>query len=243
MTEHIVSSLAEPVGTIWKDMQAEYTKDGTFSVASPLSSTPLPIYEWIINHSTEFVGWDKVRFVLMDEMLDGNKPPFQYVSTNDAASYEGFAKQHLLRPLEKETGVSIIVIKPEAENIEKFSTKLDLLILAIGVKGNYANVMPDTPELTGWHIAHLIPEFRQSHTQHGSQSYEGANFREYGMSLGHQQVLSAKKVLVIISGEKKRELTKQLKSYDVFNPEFPLSIIYHPEIKDKVEIYMTEDVI
>jgi 6-phosphogluconolactonase/glucosamine-6-phosphate isomerase/deaminase len=242
MKEHIVSSLGEPVGRLWKSLQAKYTESGTFSVASPLSSTPLPIYEWIINNSAEFVGWDKVRFVLMDEMLENNNSPYAYVSTDDPASYEGFAKKHLLEPLKRRTGIAVEVVKPDANKIGEFSNDIDLLILAIGVKGNYANVMPDTPEQTGWHIAHLIPEFRQSHTQQGSQSFEGADFREYGMSLGHQQVLSAKNVVVIISGEKKRELAKQLKSYSTFNPEFPLSIIYHSEVKDRVEIFITEDV-
>src|SRR5258708_5630217 len=103
--------------------------------------------------------------------------------------------------------------------------------------------MPSTLEEVGWHIAHLLSEFQKSHTEKGSNSYEGANFREYGMSLGPQQVLQAKNIIVIISGEKKRELTKQLLSYTSFNPEFPLSIIYHPKVFDRVEIFLTEDVL
>ncbi len=241
MKEKIVPSLAEPVGTIWKDLQAKFTKDRNFFVASPLSSTPLPIYQWIINHAEEFENWDKVRFVLMDEMLEGEKPPFSYVPITDPASYEGFAKKHLLEPLSKKVPIFTEVIKPEMSDIKSFNTKIDLLILAIGVKGNYANVMPGTNENVGWHIAHLIPEFRQAHTQQGSQSFEGANFREYGMSLGPQQVLSAKNVVVIISGDKKRDLAKELLSYDSFDPEFPLSIIYHPKVRDRVEVYLTED--
>ncbi|HEY4513617.1 MAG TPA: 6-phosphogluconolactonase [Candidatus Paceibacterota bacterium] len=243
MKKRIVSSFAEPIGNIWKNLQAQYTKGGLFFVAAPLSSTPLPIYEWIVEHATEFENWDKVRFVLMDEMFEGEKPPFNYVSNSDSASYEGFAKKYLLEPIKNKIGTDIKIIKPEISDIENFDTEIDLLILAVGAKGNYANVMPGTPEKMGWHIAHLTEEFRQSHTEKGSQSYEGANFREYGMSLGHQQVLNAKNVLIIISGEKKRELAKELMSYDSFNPEFPLSIICEPKIKDRVEIYITNDVI
>ena len=115
-----------------------------------------------------------------------------------------------------------------------------MLILAIGVRGNYANVMPGTSESTGWHAAYLLPEFNQYHE---SQSYAGSHFREYGMSLGPQQVLKAKNVVVIASGERKKELVKQLKSYDHFDPEFPISIIYHPKIKNRVEVYLTPDVL
>lgn len=241
MKEKIVPSLAEPVGNLWKNLQSKYTKDDNFLVASPLSSTPLSIYEWIINNAEKFENWDKVRFVLMDEMLEGERPPFTYVPVNDLASYEGFAGKHLLKPLQEKTGIRIPIIKPNAGQIEDFDKEIDLLILAIGVKGNYANVMPGTAEKIGWHITHLIPEFRQAHTQQGSQSFEGANFREYGMSLGPQQVLSAKNVVVIINGEKKKDLAKELLSYDSFDPEFPLSIIYHPQIQDRVKIYLTED--
>lgn len=239
MREYYVRSLAEPVGKIWGEEQTRNTEEkGSFLVAAPLSSTPLPIYEWIIDHAAEFSHWDKVRFVLMDEMMEGNTA---YVPITNPASYEGFANKHLLDPLRAKTQAPIPVVKPDPEHIGDFDTEIDLLILAIGVKGNYANVMPGTPENTGWHIAELTNEFRQSHTQQGSQSYEGADFGKYGMSVGYEQVKKAKKVVVIISGEKKKVLKEELLSYDHFDPTFPLSIIRHPEVKDKVEIYMTED--
>jgi 6-phosphogluconolactonase/glucosamine-6-phosphate isomerase/deaminase len=240
MKQIIVKSLAEPVGELWKTLQSEKTDKGLFIVSSPLSSTPLPIYEWVIDNAESFSGWKSFRFVLMDEMLKRNMP-FEYVPTDDPASYEGFAKKHLLDLLRYKVDFDSDVMKPHLNEISTFNVPIDLLILALGVKGNYANVMPGTSLETGWHIAKLIPEFRQAHTQKGSHSYEGADFREYGMSLGPQQVLAAKNVVVIISGEKKRELTKQLLSYDAFNPEFPLSIIHNPNVADRVSVYMTED--
>ena len=239
MRKEVVPSLAEPVGTRWKNLQSRYTKDGPFFVASPLSSTPLPVYEWIINHAADFENWGKVRFVLMDEQLEGKQPPFTYIPSNDPASYEGFARENFLKPLQEKTGVEIPVLKPPDSHIEDFGTEIDLLILAIGVKGNYANVMPGTLEETGWHVTHLLPEFNQYHE---NTSYSGSHFREYGMSLGPKQVLSAKNVIVIISGEKKKDLAKELLSHDSFDPEFPLSIIYHPKVRDRVEIFLTEDV-
>jgi 6-phosphogluconolactonase/glucosamine-6-phosphate isomerase/deaminase len=243
MKQTIVSSLGEAVGKIWLDLQNKYTQQNNFHIASPLSSTPIPIYDWIIKRAEIFNNWEKVKFVLMDEMLQGTKLPFEYVPVTDAASYEGFAKEHLLRPLHAKVPVKEEVIKPQIESIDQFDTPIDLLILALGVKGNYANVMPGTHESTGWHIAHLIPEFRQAHTQHGSKSYEGAHFSEYGMSLGPQQVLKAKNIVVIISGGEKQTLAKQLLSYSSFDSEFPLSIIYHPKVIDRVEIVFTEDVL
>lgn len=241
MRQRVVPSLAGPVGSLWRDLQEMYTKQGNFSVASPLSSTPLPVYDWIIENAHSFKNWEKMKFVLMDEMVEGHKELFTYVPLNDLASYEGFARKYLLKPLKEKVGVDEHVIKPDLASMQSFETPIDLLILALGVKGNYANVMPGTSETTGWHVAQLIREFHKFHTQQGSASYEGANFREFGMSLGPQQVLQAKNIAVIIGGKQKRDVTKQLLSYSSFDPEFPLSIIYHPNVQDRVEIFIKED--
>lgn len=240
---HMVESLAEPVGKLWRDLQDKYTREGEFFVAAPLSSTPLPIYQWIVLHADTFPNWEKTNFVLMDEMVEGEHPPFTYVPTTDAASYEGFARKHFLDPLQQKTSVKNQIVKPAIQHMQDFHTPIDLLLLALGVKGNYANVMPGTPLETGWHTAHLIPEFRQAHTASGSQSYAGAVFREYGMSLGPQQVLAAKNILVIISGKGKRQLTQELFSYNHFDPSFPISIVHHPDIKERVQFYVTRDVV
>ena len=243
MKQIVVSSLAEPVGSIWRALQNNYTQIELFHIAAPLSSTPLPIYKWVIENAESFHKWDKVRFVLMDEMVERVKSAFSYVALNDVASYEGFAKKTLLQQLEDKVKINIKIIKPELSKIDTIEIPIDLLILALGLQGNYANVMPNTSIEIGWHIAQLTSEFRQIHTHQGSKSFEGAHFREYGMSLGPQQVLNAKNVIVIVSGDKKRELTEQLFSYDSFHPEFPLSIIYHPIVADKVEVFLTEDVL
>lgn len=245
--QNIVESLAEPVANRWKELQKEYTAVGEFYVASPLSSTPLPIYKHIVSNSADFSGWDKTQFILMDEQVDGDKPPYKYVPADDTASYEKFARDNFLDPLREKTHITIPVIKPDPEDFKSFSSRIkehggiDLLILALGINGNYANVMSGTPVDIGWHIAHLSPEFRHVHTQTGSESYAGAKFREYGMSLGPQQVLNAKHVVVIISGKNKRELAQNLFSYNDFDPLFPLSIIHHPLLNARVEIFITQD--
>ncbi len=234
-----VASLGEPVGKLWLDLQKTYAQDGIFNVASPLSSTPLPIYQWIIDNADRVTFWDNVRFVLMDEQIEVTGESYRYVSMEDSSSYEGFARKHFLSPLNR----SIEVLKPDLDQLETFNPPLDLLVLSLGVRGNYANVMPGTSVKTGWHITKLTPEFRQSHTGKASTSYMGAKFREYGMSLGPRQVLDATHVIVVISGPAKRQLTQKLLSYTNFDPAFPLSIVHHPEVNERVSLYITEDVL
>jgi 6-phosphogluconolactonase/glucosamine-6-phosphate isomerase/deaminase len=186
--------------------------------------------------------WQEVVFVLMDEQVDGSPPAFQYVACDDAASYEAFARRNLLDPLRTKLGVAIPVTKPHLATIKTCTQKVDLLILALGVQGNYANVMPGTPLNVGWHVARLTTMFQQVHTEPGSGSYEGASFREYGMSLGPQQVLTAGEVLVIVSGYQKHDLAERLLAYDGFDPAFPISVIYDERVAPRVTLFITEDV-
>jgi len=246
----IVDSLAEPVGNVWKSFQNN-TK-GLFYIASPISNTPAPIYEWIITHANDFKNWRKLRFVLMDEQVkktsSGN---FAYVSLTDSANYETKIKAMFLTPLETKVNfpVSDGVIKPEITNLTAFDEEienhggLDLLLLAIDVNGQYAQVYPGTSIRKGFHIAKLQETYRERHTKSTGLTFSGAHFQEQGMSLGPKQVLSAKRVIIIISGSHKQKVTQQLLSYREFNPDFPLSIIYHPRVKEKVKIFLTKDVL
>ncbi len=248
MKKEIVPSLAKPVGELWRNLQTK--QEGLFLVASPLSRTPLPIYEWIIQNANSFPNWDNFRFVFMDEQVEEINGKPHYVPIDDPASLEGFGRKHFLHPLGKQVSVpeEQMILKPDLNNFQEFDLMLeqhnglDLLILAIGEEGHYALVMPGTPLEKGYHAARLSPKVVTQHVEKGG-AYEGASFSESGMSLGPQQVLSAKHVVIIISGEKKRELAKELLARDSFDPQFPLSIIYHPKVKDRVEIYMTEDVV
>ncbi len=238
----VVPSLDEPVGERWRSVQADVTNQRRFRIAAPLSSTPVPIYEWVLQRAEAFERWSQVDFVLMDEQLEGQRPPFRYVHPTDDASYEGFANRRFLTPLRGATGLTVPILKPDLETLDSFEPTIDLLILALGVDGNYAGVMPGTRRHESWHVAHLTPAFRTVHTSADSSSYAGAQFREFGMSLGPKQLREAGSVIVCISGSRKRQLAEQLLTLDHFDNDFPLSIIYDDDIAPKVEIFLTSDV-
>ena len=62
----IVESLSESVGSLWRGLQNELGEE-LFHAASPLSSTPVPLYEWVVRNAKSFLNWEGFRFVLMDE--------------------------------------------------------------------------------------------------------------------------------------------------------------------------------
>ncbi len=232
-------SMAEFVGEVWKDLQKNSI--GLFFVSSPLSSTPLPLYQWVIDHAASFENWSNFKFILMDEQIEKG----EYVPINDAASYERFARINFIDGLQKKTGIKDPLIKPSLKDFDGFDKEIekgiDLLIIAIGAKGHYAQVMPGTGAKTGFHTAQLIPELATMHTQKGSKSYEGAEFRDVGMSLGPAQVLSAKNIIMMITGSSKKKLAEELLSFHSFDPEFPASILFHPLVKAKACLLVTKD--
>lgn len=124
---HVVDSLAEPVGTIWKDLQTHYTKSGEFFIASPLSRTPLPIYEWLIENAQIIPHWEKLRFVFMDDQIRKVNEKLRYLPIDDPASLEGYGRKHFLHPLSKKVAVaeSQMIVKPNPENFSAFDALLE----------------------------------------------------------------------------------------------------------------------
>jgi glucosamine-6-phosphate deaminase len=242
--------LSEYVGNLWLELQNKITKKKNFLFTAPASSTPLDLYEWILSNTEKFENWDKAKFVMSDEQLK-DEMATRYVSEEDETSYLKFLKEKFFNKLEEKTDFRIDdeYIYPLLDRLNEFDKKIsaagniDLAIIAVGVRGHYAHVMPGTEENIGYHKTRLMNEFRQVHTNIQSQSYPGVEFRELGMSFGPKQLRAAKKIVVMISGERKRTVLGQLLKLDKFQPNFPISIIYHPEVKKKVELLYTKDAV
>lgn len=243
-----IDALAEAAGEIWLSMQTA-AQTSEFWLASPLSNTPRALYAWVIRECRRFQNWEKFRFVMMDEQLLNTEAP-EYVPADHPASFIAFARRELLNPL-RALGVPLSsdpVIIPELSELARFDAVvtgrkgIDLLVLAVGLDGHYAQVMPGTRLNVGYHVANLPGEYIDSHTRTPAGAFFGTQFSPRGMSLGPQQVLGAQRVLVILSGATKRAVTRRLLNETAFNPEFPISIVLHPDLVERVTILMTEDV-
>lgn len=239
--------MAEWVGTEWKNLQDRKVGEGKFLMAAPLSSSAVPIYDWVLQHAKSFQSWNHFRFILMDEQIEDGTP-LQYVSPEDDASYLRFAQRNFLDQLSSATRESLeeMLVVPTLSQFDDANRLLyanggfDLLILAVGVDGHYAQVMPGTDASEGFHIATLTSPFRSSHTGSDGHSYPGAKFRSRGMSLGPVQVISAKRVIVVVSGTHKRHLAKELLARDSFDRAFPISIVHEATIRNRVTILLSD---
>lgn len=240
--------MAEYVGSCWRELQSRASPSLGFIVAGPLSSTPLPIYHWVLSNLEKFNNWKSFHFLLMDEQLeDGEKP--EYVPLSDTASYERFAINNFLTNLSTkiERTVEEILIKPKLNEFSSLDDQLDMhggvdiLILAFGDDGHFAQVMPGVDLTIGFHVAELSALITELHTNPFSSSFPNAQFRKKGMSLGPSQVLTAKNVFVIASGKAKTNAVSQLLALSDFRKEFPISIVHHSLVRDRVQFCFTSD--
>lgn len=237
--------MAEYVGLHWCQLQSDSSTLKDFIVSSPLSSTPLPIYRWVISNFTKFGSWDRFKFLLMDEQIEDG-PDLSYVKLTDAASYEAFARNNFLNSLSElvRRPVEEMLVKPSLYNLAAMNDEIiDLLILAFGEDGHYAQAMPGTDISVGFHVAELSALLTTMHTASSSLSFPKAHFRKTGMSIGPQQVLGAKQVFVIASGNAKAKAVSQLLKLTEFHKEFPISIVKHPLVRERVHLCFTEDTV
>jgi 6-phosphogluconolactonase/glucosamine-6-phosphate isomerase/deaminase len=240
--------LAEFVGTQWRDYQNNTSPNAPFIVSSPLSSTPKPLYRWVIENSARFSNWSQFRFLIMDEQFAVGIE-HTYVESSAPTSFVRFARTELIDPLSSRASVEHehSIILPNLDQLSQVDVSLsdhggiDLLILAVGLDGHYAQVMPGTPLTTGYHVAKLSKELSAGHTYEPSSPFFGHAMSEYGMSLGPMQVLQAKAVYVLITGEQKRAVTKRLMTASEFDPNFPISVVKHPRVRERVTICLTKD--
>ncbi len=85
---------------------------------------------------------------MMDDQIDTTTGD-TYVASSDPASYELFAIDNFLAPLAQHENISIekTLLKPCLSKLSEMDRKceerggIDLLVLAIGVDGHYAQVM------------------------------------------------------------------------------------------------------
>lgn len=104
------AAVAEAVGKEWKQLQNKTTKKGDFFISAPLSSTPLLLYRWILDHTGSFNHWNKVRFILMDEQVEKDASKLKYIQRSDKASYERFARINLINELCRKTNTHLTKI-------------------------------------------------------------------------------------------------------------------------------------
>jgi glucosamine-6-phosphate deaminase len=104
---------------------------------------------------------------------------------------------------------------------------LDLTLLGIGTNGHIAFNEPGTP-LDSWTHSVLLTES----TRRANQAYfsQATSVPHKAITMGIRTILSSKKLILIVSGEKKRDILERA-LLDEVNPQIPASYLsLHPHV-------------
>jgi len=190
-------------------------------------SSPTKTYELLAGESTvNPKPFSRLRIIKLDEW--GGIP------MTDPGSCEYYLQQHLVRPLaitdERYFSFQSDTGNPEREThrIQQILEKqgpIDICILGIGVNGHIALNEPATFLRPHCHVATLADTSLQ-HPMISGKSEKP----QYGLTLGIADILQSKKIILLINGAKKKEITQTFLSARI-STEIPASFLWlHPNV-------------
>ncbi len=191
----------------------EITKNPSLLLCAATGSSPLPLYEGLaLKAQRKRSLFDKIRILLLDEWLG--------LPSNEG-SCNGYAQEKIIAPLEvaKERYFNFNSeaddIAAECKRMQEVLDKegpIDLCILGLGKNGHLGFNEPADELQPHCHLANLSLK-SQEHDMVAKTSAKPV----HGLTLGMQDILSAKKIILLVSGEGKEVVAKQLLSGEITN--------------------------
>lgn len=188
-------------------------------------ATPVLTYQLLVEKITaENVDISQVTFVKLDEWVG--------LAPDNPATCETFLQQHILQPLgvTPENTISFgsdNADEQECARIVKLIDQrggLDLCVLGIGKNGHLGLNEPDEKLEPACHITHLDERTRL----HDMLKQANAPV-EKGITLGLRDILAARAVLLLVSGEGKQRAFAEFKEGKV-TTQIPASFLWlHPQ--------------
>ena len=165
-------------------------------------STPTGAYEIFTKKlKDENIDYSKIKILKLDEWLG--------ISKSDPASCEVYIKENILTPLEISSeryfSFNLETDDPnkECNRISDIIYKegpIDLCILGIGTNGHLGLNEPGEKLIPHCHISRLNPKTK-NHTMLTKTNHKVT----YGITIGLKEILASKEILLMVSGNNKRE--------------------------------------
>ncbi|MFS4491714.1 galactosamine-6-phosphate isomerase [Maribacter sp. 2308TA10-17] len=172
-------------------------------------NSPTKLYQSLAQCASLF---EKTRIIPLDEWV--GLPTLE-------GSCHAYIHEHILKPLniseERYFGFNTNVIELEEEcnrihTVLEREGPIDICTLGLGKNGHLGFNEPAEELQAHCHIANLAIQ-SQDHSMIGSSETKPTQ----GLTLGMQDILAAKKILLLVSGEGKQEVTKYLLSGTITN--------------------------
>ncbi|MGO1653219.1 glucosamine-6-phosphate deaminase [Senegalia sp. (in: firmicutes)] len=219
----------------------EMSKRAAFIIASQVSikedsvlglatgSTPIGTYKQIINiYNDKLIDFKNITTYNLDEYYD--------LSEENEQSYRCFMNQNLFNHINIDKK-NTFVPNGKAENPEKEckrydslvekSGNIDLQILGIGSNAHIGFNEPDDKFAKGTHLVDLKQETIDANARFFKSKEE---VPKKAISMGMKNIMAAKKVILLASGENKAQAIKSTIEGPI-NPLVPASILQlHPDV-------------
>lgn len=184
-------------------------------------TTPTHTYERLAARArTEPGVFAKTRWMKLDE--------WGGLAMDDPATCEHYLRRLLLTPLavppERYVGWDSQPVDPEAECHRMTgwlaaNGPIDIQVLGLGENGHLGFNEPAAQSQAKPHVARLSPVSLNHSMLAPSQGHV-----TYGLTLGMDDILSSRRILLLVSGERKARQLRRLVS-GAISPEFPASLL------------------
>jgi glucosamine-6-phosphate deaminase len=189
-------------------------------------STPLPLYDRIVDAHNQGLDLSKVKTFNLDEYVG--------LAQSDSNSYHTYMFENLFgriniprENINLLNGGAVDVVK-EFMNYEKkiMANPIDLQVLGIGENGHIGFNEPGTPFGSLTHIA----ELSESTIQANAQYFPKGNVPKQAITMGLLTIMQAKQIIILAFGPKKANAVKAMLEGPI-DPSCPASILRnHPNV-------------
>jgi glucosamine-6-phosphate deaminase len=192
--------------------------------------TPMGIYSNLIaDHQKNGTSYQGVMTFNLDEYvgLSGDNPnSYRYYMDDNFFNHIDVQKNNTFVP----RGTADDVQK-ECESYEKLVAKhngIDLQILGIGANGHIGFNEPGTLFCSETHVVQLTPSTRQANARYFNSLEEVPT---KAITMGIATIMKSREILLLVSGEQKKDALKRLLTENNIDERFPASVLKnHPYV-------------
>lgn len=223
MTLQIESTYEAISQTAARMLVAQITLKNDSVIGLPTGSTPEGMYAYLVKMAEEhIVDFRDVVTFNLDEYLN--------IASDDPQSYTYYMHKHLFDQVNLQAKNTHIPSGThsnadevcQAYDISIFQHgKIDMQILGIGNNGHIGFNEPDIKFEAGTHLVTLDAETIRANARFFKTAQE---VPKEAISIGIRNIMQAKKVVLIASGEGKAEIVKQM-LFGPITPKVPASIL------------------
>jgi glucosamine-6-phosphate deaminase len=206
----------------------EIEKSAYFKLGLATGSSPVGLYKELIEaYKKGTLSFENVTSFNLDEYVG--------LKSDDPNSYHYFMQQHLFNHVNIQKHKTFIPngmandLQEECRRYEALIEEekgIDLQILGIGENGHIGFNEPSTPFTEKTHVVSLDESTREANARFFNSK---ENVPTQAITVGIHTIMKSKKILLLISGESKKEAYERLMDPHI-STYFPASILHeHPD--------------